>query len=69
MRVSEDISIGSEVISLLVTDVDEGSNVEVRYSIVFGNENGIFEMNFKNGILSIIRFLDREITFKYRIVV
>lgn len=69
MRVSEDISIGSEVISLLVTDVDEGSNVEVCYSIVFGNENRIFEMNFKNGILSIIRFLDREITFKYRIVV
>lgn len=69
MRVSEDISIGSEVISLLVMDVDEGSNVEVCYSIVFGNENRIFEMNFKNGILSIIRFLDREIMFKYRIVV
>ena len=69
VRVSEDISIGSQVTSLSATDADEGSNAEVRYSIVSGNENGTFEMNSKNGILSTIRSLDRETTPKYSLVI
>lgn len=69
VRVDEDISIGSEVTSLSATDADEGSNAEVLYNIVSGNENGTFEMNPKNGILSTIRSLDRETTPKYSLVI
>ena len=69
VRVDEDISIGSQVTSLSATDADEGSNAEVHYSIVSGNENGTFEMNSKNGILSTIRSLDRETTPKYSLVI
>ena len=69
VRVDEDISIGSQVTSFSVTDADKGSNAEVRYSIMSGNENGTFEMNSKNGILSTIRSLDREATPKYNLVI
>lgn len=69
VRVDEDISIGSQVTSLSATDADEGSNAEVRYSIMSGNENGTFEMNSKNGVLSTIRSLDRETTPKYNLVI
>ena len=69
VRVEENISIGSEVTSLSATDDDQGSNAEVRYSIVGGNENGTFEIDSKNGILSTIRSLDRETTPKYTLVI
>lgn len=69
VRVDENISIGSEVTRLSATDGDQGSNAEVRYGIVAGNENGTFEMNSKNGILSTIRSLDRETTPKYTLVI
>ena len=69
VRVDEGISIGSQVTSLSATDADEGSNAEVHFSIMSGNENGTFELNSKNGILSTIRSLDRETTPKYNLVI
>ena len=65
----ENISIGSEVVRLLATDRDQGSNAEVRYTIVAGNEDGSFEMDPLNGVLSTIRSLDRETTPNYTLVV
>ena len=65
----ENISIGSEVVRFLAIDRDQGSNAEVRYSIVAGNENGRFEMNPMNGVLSTIRSLDRETTPNYTLVI
>ncbi|KAJ7383770.1 Protocadherin Fat 4 [Desmophyllum pertusum] len=69
VRVYENISIGSEVTSLSATDSDQGSNAEVCYSIVAGNENDTFEMNSRNGMLSTIRSLDRETTPNYTLVI
>ena len=65
----ENIPIGSEVVRFLAIDRDQGSNAEVRYSIVAGNENGKFELNPMNGVLSTIRSLDRETTSNYTLVI
>lgn len=67
--VYENILIGSEVVCFLVIDDDEGSNVEVMFSVVVGCGDGSFEINFRNGIFCIIWFLDREIIFNYIVVV
>ena len=43
--ISEASTVGSVVITVTAKDGDDGSNGDVRYVIISGNEKGIFEIN------------------------
>ena len=58
-RISEDAAVGSSVLSVSVTDPDHGSNADVSYNIVSGNNGGIFSI-LPNGTIVNSKALDRE---------
>ena len=58
--VQEDIASGSEIVQFEATDLDEGANSLLKYSIVSGNDDFMFSLNPWNGSLSLKRSLDFE---------
>ncbi|XP_016139838.1 protocadherin-1-like [Sinocyclocheilus grahami] len=46
---------GMQVVKVEATDLDEGSNGEISYSIEFGNEKGHFEMNENDGEITLVK--------------
>ncbi|KTF99996.1 hypothetical protein cypCar_00023246, partial [Cyprinus carpio] len=54
-KVFSNQTIGMQVVKVEATDLDEGSNGEISYSIVFGNEKGHFEINENNGEITLVK--------------
>lgn len=57
------------IIKVSAHDSDEGLNAAVRYSIIGGNTQGIFQMDSVNGEVSVISPLDYETFHSYRLVI
>ena len=53
VEVSELSPVGTSLIGVLCNDTDGGVNGEIRYSITSGNENGAFQIDPINGIISV----------------
>ncbi|EDO30364.1 predicted protein [Nematostella vectensis] len=57
------------ILTVKAQDGDEGESGEIIFTIVSGNENGVFQMDNKTGVLTRTRPLDREDTSFYSLVV
>ena len=68
--VSENASIGHEVAAVVAEDNDSSpNNSEIDYSILSGNEEGMFHINATSGIITVLQKLDRETTDSYTLEV
>ncbi|XP_071411660.1 protocadherin Fat 4-like [Pithys albifrons albifrons] len=66
--VMENLSPGSAILNFSVTDVDDGSNSQLLFSITSGDSAGQFGID-NSGVLSIRQPLDRESQSFYSLVV
>uniref|UniRef100_A0A2I3HFW5 Protocadherin Fat 4 n=1 Tax=Nomascus leucogenys TaxID=61853 RepID=A0A2I3HFW5_NOMLE len=64
----ENLPVGSTVLVFNVTDADDGVNSQLTYSIASGDSLGQFTVD-KNGILKVLKALDRESQSFYNLVV
>ena len=64
-NISENASIGDEVLKVFATSKDTGINAEIKYLISSGNENGTFVINSKSGVISVAKELDYETVREY----
>ena len=60
MSVYEDLSVGSEIKYVTATDTDSGVNGMLLYSIVSGNEAGLFAIGERTGLVIVAKSLDYE---------
>ena len=63
-EVSENLSVGSEILIVMATDLDDGLNKEIRYSIV-EQLNVPFEIDDVTGNITLATTLDRETQIFY----
>uniref|UniRef100_A0A2K5XDI8 Protocadherin Fat 4 n=1 Tax=Mandrillus leucophaeus TaxID=9568 RepID=A0A2K5XDI8_MANLE len=64
----ENLPVGSTVLGFNVTDADDGINSQLAYSIASGDSLGQFTVD-KNGVLKVLKALDRESQSFYNLVV
>lgn len=58
--VSEDAGIGDVIITVQASDLDEGLNSELRYSVTGGNDDGLFTVDNTTGEVKVNASLDLE---------
>ncbi|XP_006884558.1 PREDICTED: protocadherin-23 [Elephantulus edwardii] len=68
-HVRESTPLGSHITVVSATDCDIGSNAEINYHLISGNERGHFQLEEKTGILYLIKPLDYEETIKFTLTV
>ncbi|XP_078678305.1 protocadherin Fat 4-like [Branchiostoma floridae x Branchiostoma belcheri] len=69
VSVYEDIAVGSTVAPVTATDADSGTNAQVSYTIIAGNQENKFVVNQADGPLLLASSLDRESNDTYNITV
>ena len=72
VSVNEDLSPhdpASNILHIIATDADEGTNAEVHFSLTYGNFEGRFAIDSNNGYLSLQTSLDYETTKSYRLTI
>ncbi|XP_054721266.1 cadherin-related tumor suppressor-like, partial [Uloborus diversus] len=67
--VSENTSVGLSVLEVEATDVDEGLNGQVRYSIIAGDMNHDYVMDQDTGIIRVSKKLDYERKSHYSLTI
>lgn len=58
--VKENVATGGEVLTVTATDLDLGTNGDLVYSIVSGNDQGFFNIETNQGIIRTAKSLDLE---------
>ncbi|XP_056103176.1 protocadherin Fat 1-like isoform X1 [Rhinichthys klamathensis goyatoka] len=48
---------GMQVVKVEATDLDEGPNGEISYSVEFGNEDGFFGINENDGAITLVKII------------
>ncbi|KAG1956024.1 protocadherin Fat [Pimephales promelas] len=51
---------GMQVVKVEATDLDEGPNGEISFSIEFGNEDGFFSINENDGAITLVKLIPLE---------
>ncbi|MEQ2260088.1 Protocadherin Fat 4, partial [Xenotaenia resolanae] len=69
IEIEENILTGTDVIQVFATDVDYGTNGQIRFSIASGNTKSDFRIDSVTGVISVARQLDRETHSSYSLVV
>ena len=67
--VPEDVSVGTSLLRVVATDVDEGLNGVVRYFILSGDESYDFALDMASGVLRLQKQLDYERLSRYELIV
>lgn len=67
--VAENASIGAMVLQVSATDMDEGENGRVRYSIESGDQNRDFSISEDTGVVRVAKNLNYERKFRYTLTV
>lgn len=67
--VLEDIPVGTQVLRVLAASRDTEANAEITYSIISGNEHGMFSVDSHTGDIFVIEPLDYEVSHEYYITV
>lgn len=67
--ISEDAATGSSVQKVFAQDNDIGTNKEITYDIKTGNEESMFILDKKTGLITLNRTLDHETKAAYGLVV
>lgn len=66
-QISEDAQVGSQVIRVTASDIDEDLNGDIIYYIKEGNEGDAFKVDMTTGQVTLERQLDRETKDKYNL--
>uniref|UniRef100_G1MRD4 Cadherin domain-containing protein n=1 Tax=Meleagris gallopavo TaxID=9103 RepID=G1MRD4_MELGA len=69
VHIKESLPVGSHVIEVLANDPDEGSNAEITYAIISGNDKQYFRMDGKTGSVDLMKTLDYEDTTKFTLLI
>ncbi|XP_017260678.1 protocadherin Fat 1a isoform X3 [Kryptolebias marmoratus] len=66
---SEDVAVGTQVLRVQAVSRDADANGEISYSIISGNEHGMFSVDPRTGGIFVIEELDYELSHEYYITV
>nr|XP_006816965.1 PREDICTED: protein dachsous-like [Saccoglossus kowalevskii] len=66
---SEDSAVGTEVISVAATDRDAGAYGLITYQITSGNENNIFTINSRSGMIRLQLSLNRQLQSLHQLTI
>lgn len=69
IEIEENTLTGTDVLQVFASDADEGTNGQIRFSIIGGNTNTDFRIDSVTGIISVAKQLDREVRSSYSLVV
>ncbi|NXD64577.1 PCD23 protein, partial [Eolophus roseicapillus] len=69
IHVKESISVGSHVTEVSASDCDAGTNAELTYTIISGNDRGHFRLDGKTGSVDLMKMLDYEDTIKFTLII
>ncbi|KAI1238644.1 hypothetical protein IHE44_0013382 [Lamprotornis superbus] len=69
VEVAENTLTGTDLIQVLATDGDEGTNGQVRYAIVSGDAGSEFRIDSVTGVITVAKPLDREKKPSYTLTV
>ncbi|XP_058883158.1 protocadherin Fat 1-like isoform X5 [Acipenser ruthenus] len=67
--VSEDITVGTQILRVFAASRDIEANAEISYSIASGNEHGKFSVDSSTGDIFVIESLDYETSHEYFLTV
>ncbi|XP_041822090.1 protocadherin Fat 1a [Chelmon rostratus] len=67
--VSEDVAVGTQLLRVQAASRDMEANGEISYSIISGNEHGMFSVDPRTGDIFVIEPLDYEVSHEYYITV
>ncbi|KAJ7419526.1 hypothetical protein WISP_53472 [Willisornis vidua] len=69
IHVKESAPIGSHVTEVSANDCDAGTNAEITYTIISGNDRGHFHLDGKTGSMDLMKMLDYEDTVKFTLII
>ncbi|NXI12015.1 PCD23 protein, partial [Irena cyanogastra] len=69
VHVREGIPIGSHITEVSARDCDAGTNAEITYTIISGNDRGHFCLDGRTGSVNLTKTLDFEDTMKFTLVI
>ncbi|NWZ01102.1 PCD23 protein, partial [Loxia curvirostra] len=69
VHVKESIPIGSHITEISAKDCDAGTNAEITYAIISGNDRGHFCLDARTGSVNLTKTLDYEDTMKFTLVI
>ncbi|XP_066575944.1 protocadherin Fat 4 [Amia ocellicauda] len=69
MEIEENTLTGTDLVQVFASDADEGTNGQIRFSLIGGNANSDFRIDSVTGMISVARQLDREVRSSYSLVV
>ncbi|NXF99535.1 PCD23 protein, partial [Sakesphorus luctuosus] len=69
IHVKESTPIGSHVTEVSANDCDAGTNAEITYTIISGNDRGHFHLDGKTGSMDLMKMLDYEDTVKFTLII
>ncbi|XP_009572552.1 PREDICTED: protocadherin-23, partial [Fulmarus glacialis] len=69
IHVKESIPVGSHITEVSASDCDAGTNAEVSYAMISGNDRGHFHLDGKTGSVDLVKTLDYEDTTKFTLII
>lgn len=69
IHVKESIPVGSYITEVSANDCDAGTNAEITYTIISGNDRGYFHVDGKTGSVDLMKMLDYEDTMKFTLII
>ncbi|NXE75272.1 PCD23 protein, partial [Cochlearius cochlearius] len=69
IHVKESIPVGSHITEVSANDCDAGTNAEITYAIISGNDRGHFHLDEKTGSVDLMKTLDYEDTMKFTLII
>ncbi|XP_041905431.1 protocadherin-23 isoform X3 [Corvus kubaryi] len=69
VHVKESIPIGSHITEVSAKDCDAGTNAEITYVIISGNDRGHFCLDGRTGSVNLTKTLDYEDTMKFTLII
>ncbi|XP_041099375.1 protocadherin Fat 4-like, partial [Polyodon spathula] len=69
VEIEEDTLSATDLIQVFASDADKGTNGQVRFSIIGGNDSKDFRIDSVTGIISVAKQLNRETCASYSLVV
>ncbi|NWQ87589.1 PCD23 protein, partial [Burhinus bistriatus] len=69
IHVKESIPVGSHITEVSANDCDAGTNAEITYAIISGNDRGHFHLDGKTGSVDLMKTLDYEDTMKFTLII
>ncbi|XP_054238920.1 protocadherin-23 [Indicator indicator] len=69
IHIKESIPVGSHITEVTANDCDAGTNAEITYAIISGNDRGHFRMDGRMGAVALMKTLDYEDATTFTLVI